>query len=201
MKALVLFLALLSFAVILANQPWDRQPAPTTPGSSPTSQANWLPWTPDKQLPELQQRLAQVEERLQKGLQEASLAQRVAETEQKLAQMAAIPPASLQMDNGFVLVKKGDSNWKLTDIFARLRQFRQRVTFAKPFAQPPRIMLGITLIELPAEKLRLQTRAEEIDSNGFTLVFESRSESRIEEMQVDWFAFADRAAAQGTQAR
>jgi hypothetical protein len=192
MKVIVFFLVVLSFAVILANQPWDRQTAPAPPLAAPPTSTSWLPWSQhDKQLPELQQRLTQVEEQLQKGLQETSLAQRVAQTEQKLAQMAATPPPALQMDNGFVLVKKGDSNWKLTDIFARLRQFRQRVTFAKPFARPPRIMLGITLIELPAEKLRLQTRAEEIDMHGFTLVFESRSESRIEEMQVDWFAIAD----------
>ncbi|WP_130470472.1 H-type lectin domain-containing protein [Candidatus Magnetaquicoccus inordinatus] len=194
MKIFLTVFSIICFVVILLNQPWEKHQE-NTPSSAVTttnpSSPQWLSWLHDQRLPAVQERLHSVEERLQKMTQDSSLAERVTEAERKLLLLSNRPAPTLQMENGSVIAKKGDSNWKLTDIFARLRQYRHRVTFLQPFAHPPKIVLGITLLELPAEKVRLHSRAEEIDTQGFTLVFESRSESRIEEMQVDWFAFAD----------
>ncbi|MBF0184612.1 MAG: H-type lectin domain-containing protein [Magnetococcales bacterium] len=202
-KAALLFLTILVLALLLLmTLGVPPSLAPTTAANAPASGnagAGWRTWLHDERLPAVLQRLTIVEEQLQQTITQGNaLAERLQATESKLATLAASPPASLQTENGSLIAKKGDNNWKLTDIFARQRQFRQRITFTQPFAQPPKIMLGITLLELPGEKLRLQARAEEIDRHGFTLLFESRSDSRIEEMQVDWFAVAEGALRTGS---
>lgn len=94
------------------------------------------------------------------------------------------------LESGFVLAKKRDAAWTLTNVFSRQRQYRRDVLFSRPFPEPPRIVLGITLINLPGEKVHFLARAEAIHVRGFTMVFETRSDSRVEEVQVDWLAFS-----------
>ncbi|MBF0160734.1 MAG: H-type lectin domain-containing protein [Magnetococcales bacterium] len=114
------------------------------------------------------------------------LRQRMSTLENRLAHWESrrTPPAAM----GSVAIKKGDPDWKLTDLFSRSRQYRQRILFAHPFAHPPHILLGITLLDLPGEKIRFHARPEEIDTQGFTLTLETRSEARLEEIHMDWIA-------------
>ena len=120
--------------------------------------------------------------------QPEDLRQKIASLENRLAQWEATPPP-LAMGN--VAVKKSDTGWQLTDLFSRVRQYRRRILFAHPFAKPPQIMLGITLLDLPDGKIRFHARPEKIDAQGFTLLFETRSEARIEEVQVNWLALSN----------
>ncbi|MEO5348067.1 MAG: H-type lectin domain-containing protein [Magnetococcus sp. YQC-3] len=94
-----------------------------------------------------------------------------------------------RLENGTAVVNKTDAGWKLLDLFSRLRQLRRRVPFAQAFTETPQVVLGITLLDLPGEKIRCQVHPEEIDPQGFTLVFETRSDARVEEMQVQWLAY------------
>ena len=126
------------------------------------------------------------------------LEKRIAALEQQQVRTAALFESKLslsdqqhiQVESGSVLAKKGDATWKLTNLFSRLRQYRQPVTFKRAFSSMPKIMLGITLLET-SENVRLSVHAEQIHTQGFTMVFETRSDSRLEEVKVEWLAFSE----------
>jgi hypothetical protein len=97
--------------------------------------------------------------------------------------------AALRMENGILLSKKGDKNWQLANMFSKKRILQQRVNFATPFSTPPKITLGITTIELLNEKTRVRAQTSTIETTGFTLQLETKSETRIGEISINWAAF------------
>ncbi|MEO5363057.1 MAG: H-type lectin domain-containing protein [Magnetococcus sp. DMHC-8] len=185
----IILLLLLGGLIIVAVQTWEGTgllpvlpSSPDRPAMVDGERDRWL----DARLAPLAERVAILEERLQRLVQPADPLPGLAELESRLDRLTSRP---VRLENGTVVVRKGDADWKLTDLFARVRQYRQRIAFAHPFAQTPKVMLGITLLDLPGDKIRLQTRPEEMDAQGFTLVLETRSDVRLEEIQVDWLAF------------
>ena len=115
---------------------------------------------------------------------------KITNLEARLSQLALLEEKINLLESGSVLAKKADKAWKLTDIFSKLRQYRQRVIFSQAFPVKPKVTLGIVLLDLPGEKVRFLARAEKIDPLGFTLILETQSDSRVEEVQVDWLAFS-----------
>jgi preprotein translocase subunit Sec63 len=95
----------------------------------------------------------------------------------------------LHIDSGFVLAKKSDKSWKMANMFSKKRNLERRVSFTSSFTAPPKVVLGITSIELLNEKTRFKARAVSIDSTGFTMQLETKSDSRIGEVSIDWAAF------------
>ncbi|MBF0381043.1 MAG: H-type lectin domain-containing protein [Magnetococcales bacterium] len=95
----------------------------------------------------------------------------------------------LRVENGIILAEKGSKKWKLANMFSKKRNFSKRVNFTTPFKQPPKILLGITTIELLNEKTKLQAKTSKIDKSGFTITLETKSDSRVGEVSVDWAAF------------
>ncbi|MBF0445983.1 MAG: H-type lectin domain-containing protein [Magnetococcales bacterium] len=95
----------------------------------------------------------------------------------------------LRVENGVLQADKGSDNWKLANLFSKKRLFSKRIDFITPFKLPPKIILGITTIELLNEKTKLQTSASQIDNAGFTITLETKSDTRIGEVSVDWAAF------------
>ena len=98
---------------------------------------------------------------------------------------------TFRVENGFILAKKGEADWKLTNLFSKKRIFTQRVDFTTPFTTPPKIHLGILNLELITPQTRLRTIATNVDITGFTLEMESKSEEKIGEISVSWAAFGE----------
>lgn len=181
MKALFFILLLLTLLVVLANQPWDL------PTPSPATTQGWRGLLQDARVSPLTERVETLEK---ERLLLPDLTQKLADMAGRLHALSQQQEAIHRLESGTVVAKKTDSGWQLVELFSRLRQLRQRISFAQPFAHPPQVLLGITLLDLPGEKLRCHVRPEEIDPHGFTLVIETRSDTRIEEVQVNWLAFA-----------
>jgi hypothetical protein len=112
---------------------------------------------------------------------------KIAAQQSQLKSIAKIE--QLRVENGVLQAKKGSKNWKLANMFSKKRLFSKRVDFPTPFKLPPKILLGITTIELLNEKTKLQTNAIKIDSSGFTITLETKSDTRIGEVSINWAAF------------
>ena len=181
---------------IVVKQSWHTPPSF---GFNSLALDSWYRWFKDEcacssslakrvsTIEKQQHKLSILEEQLQHM---ATLETSLKQMETRLKHLATLEKRISLMENGTVVAKKRDTAWKLTDIFSRMRQYRQPITFSQPFSHPPRIVLGITMIDLPREKVRFLAYAEKIRKQGFTLVFETRSDSRVEEVQVDWLAFS-----------
>lgn len=215
MKQTFIILMLILVILLFTIQPKDMLQESSIPWSGT---APWQDWFQDKRVSPLSNRVSDLEaQRLQEklaGLEtqlatstatmttqqqkmvalEQTLEQQLAKLrtlEQKADHLALLDQRLAVLENGSSTVKKRDKGWKLIDMFSRLRQLRRNIAFVKPFSTLPKIMLGITLINIPGEQhMRFFVRAEEVTTHGFTLVFETRSDNRIEEAQVDWLAFS-----------
>ncbi|MBF0194499.1 MAG: H-type lectin domain-containing protein [Magnetococcales bacterium] len=95
----------------------------------------------------------------------------------------------LRVESGVLQAKKGSKSWKLANMFSKKRQLIKRLDFATPFQNPPKIILGITTLESLTEKTKLQASASKIDNSGFTITIETKSETRIGEVSINWAAF------------
>ncbi len=74
-------------------------------------------------------------------------------------------------------------------MFSKKRLLKQRIDFPHSFTAPPKVVLGITTIELMSVKTRLRVNATKTDKAGFTIHFETKSDTRIGEVNIDWTAF------------
>jgi hypothetical protein len=95
----------------------------------------------------------------------------------------------IRVESGAFLAKKGAKQWKLANMFSKKRVLKQRIYFPNSFTASPKVVLGITTIELTSEKNRLRVNATKIDKAGFTINFETKSDTRIGEVNIDWAAF------------
>lgn len=202
MKKILFILTLLVAVVVWIKQPQDALQKPTPHTQAPD---RWRNWFQDERIPPLAERVSNIEtkqdkipileEQLKKIAVLEEALKKMAVLEARINRLALLEKKIGLLENGFVLAKKSDAEWKLIDLFSRQRQYHRPVVFSQAFPVPPKIMLGITQINLPGEKVHFLTRAEEISTHGFTLVFETRSDSRVEEVQVDWLAFSSRPSA------
>ncbi|MBF0585038.1 MAG: hypothetical protein HQL80_12510, partial [Magnetococcales bacterium] len=157
MKALFIILFLAVIAVVVAKQPWDgmesllsvQAPSP----SSADSPSVWRRWLQDDRVPLLAQRLELLEQQANANKPSAEPGQQWVALEGRVAELARVTGEIPRLQSGTVVVKKGEAGWKLTDLFARIRQYRQSILFESPFPVIPKIVLGITLIDLPGEKV------------------------------------------------
>lgn len=95
----------------------------------------------------------------------------------------------LRMESGIFSADKEDKRWKLANMFSKKRVLAQRIEFSAPFKAPPRVVLGLIGIELSEKTNNFQLSAVDVDSLGFTLQFETKSEERADEVSIDWAAF------------
>lgn len=190
MRALLWIILLLLLGIVVAKQPWDmtEQP-PSTQVTDQTTAPFWRIGLQDARLPPLAERVALLENQLSRLSPVMEMAPNMADWAGRLDHVTRLGKDIHRLESGSVVAKKGDAEWKLTDLFARTRQYRHPIAFAQPFSQTPRIVLGITLMDLPGEKVRFLARSEEPTPQGFTLLLETRSDARVEEVQVDWLAF------------
>ncbi|MBF0134666.1 MAG: H-type lectin domain-containing protein [Magnetococcales bacterium] len=103
--------------------------------------------------------------------------------------MKKSPDGPQRLEGGSVLTSIQNMEWRLADLISGRREFRREVVFATPFASPPRIVLGITRLEVTEGQPRFGVTAQQVEESKFVLVFETRAETRIREAQVDWLAF------------
>ena len=139
-----------------------------------------------------QEKMAAVEGRRERRLAEfggglESLDQRVDRLE------AARGPDDGFVESGLVTAKRTDNDWKLSNVFTKERRFQKEIPFARPFARPPVVMVGLTRLDLDQEKLALRIRADKVTAQGFLLIIETHSENRIDAVDVAWIALPARA--------
>jgi len=72
------------------------------------------------------------------------------------------------------------------------RERRQRVLFDEPFRSPPVVQVSISLWDVDTEPaLRAELYADDIDAEGFDVVFRTWSDSRIARINVAWTAMGE----------
>lgn len=213
MKRIVLILSFLLLIVVLVKQPWQAAHPPNGHTNHTTTPTLWHAWLHDPRLSLLEERIAALEKREQRltrleenqqnmvtmATQEnhtnqmAQLKQRiegVAQHSKEVVQyIERVAQHAGHMEHGSVIAKRTDAAWTLVDLFSRLRRYQRKVVFSHPFTTPPHIMLGISQIDLPGEKALFLARTEEVGTQAFILVIETRSDSRVETIQVGWLAF------------
>ncbi|MBF0177673.1 MAG: H-type lectin domain-containing protein [Magnetococcales bacterium] len=148
--------------------------------------------------PAWEQKLADVQSR-QESLQQqtlqmqqqipSQLIQRLTAAEESLSLLKKSSGGLLRLEGGSVQTSIQNMEWRLADIISGRREFRSEVTFSTPFTVPPRVVLGITRLEVAEGQPRFGVTAQQVEVGKFVLVFETRAETRIREAQVDWLAF------------
>ncbi len=113
--------------------------------------------------------------------------QTVAKLERRLEQLSR---RKLPMDGGSVDVTHTDPDWHLNDIFTKRRVYEKRIPFKRHFGVTPTVILGLRHLHVGQNELHLALKAKKIDSGGFTLRMETRSDERLRAIGVDWMAFS-----------
>ncbi|GIJ86903.1 hypothetical protein Asppvi_005801 [Aspergillus pseudoviridinutans] len=66
-----------------------------------------------------------------------------------------------------------------------------RINFAKRFQRPPSVVTSISMADVDrGANLRLRVRAQNVDSNGFTLFVEAWADTRLYQCTVSWVALS-----------
>lgn len=143
-------------------------------------------WLLGEELPRLEQRTARLE--AGREAMEREMADRLSALSDRLQSLESAAGAQ-RLEHGAVSARQDDREWHLANLFTRSREFRQRVVFSRPFDQPPRVMMGIVMLDYNQEKIRFQASPVEIDALGFTALLETRAEERPREVRVEWLAF------------
>ncbi|MWD26662.1 hypothetical protein E0K89_004150 [Aquicoccus sp. SCR17] len=72
------------------------------------------------------------------------------------------------------------------------RERRQRVEFAEPFSAPPVVQVGLSLWDMDCERnIRADIAAEDVDAQGFVIVFRTWSDSRVARVRMTWLAIGE----------
>ncbi len=75
------------------------------------------------------------------------------------------------------------------------RRARVPVKFDIPFAEPPIVHLSITMMDARTDMMiRYRLRAENIEPEGFNIVFSTWSDSKFARISVSWLALGTRIA-------
>ncbi|MBF0453445.1 MAG: H-type lectin domain-containing protein [Magnetococcales bacterium] len=121
---------------------------------------------------------------------ELALTQQKAEIKAQKEKMERLKQGeAIRLDGGTLKVEKGDRNWKLSNMFSKKRVLEQKITFSTPFLSAPKVVLGLSTIELLTEKIRLSALPLSIEPTGFTLQLETKSDAKAGDVSVDWVAF------------
>ncbi|MBF0212946.1 MAG: H-type lectin domain-containing protein [Magnetococcales bacterium] len=165
---------------------------------SETAGGSWRGWwMGGERLERLQAEFVKLEQDHQRLSQEtakriAALEERIESQQSRLSQLDAPGGGGSirgRLESGSVTAKQEDKEWKLANLFNRAREFRQRVEFPRPFAKPPKVIMGMVGMDFNQEKIQFVASAEEIDAKGFTVLFVTRAEERPREVRVEWLAF------------
>ncbi len=108
--------------------------------------------------------------------------------------MNRITPVALAVDSGraqmFDHISSDGPMWAGNG----KRWARTVVRFEAPFQSAPSIHLSISMIDAAsARNLRLELTAEDVSTDGFTVVAHTWSDTRIGRLQVQWTAIGGRA--------
>lgn len=69
------------------------------------------------------------------------------------------------------------------------REVRKPVTFNPAFAEPPIVMVNVSMLDADhGTNLRTDLATENVTARGFDLVFRTWSDSRIARLRADWTA-------------
>ncbi len=69
------------------------------------------------------------------------------------------------------------------------REVRQTETFREAFAEPPAVMVGISMWDMDHKaNSRVDISAENVTVNGFEIVFRTWADTRIARIRADWMA-------------
>ncbi|MBF0614702.1 MAG: hypothetical protein G8237_13195 [Magnetococcales bacterium] len=147
----------------------------------------WPQWLVREDLTPLAESLARLETHIS-TLEKEVLVQR-SRIEELSQRLAARDQGQDALESGSVTARQEDKEWKLANLFSRVREYRQRVEFARAFSVTPRVVLGIVGLDVNLEKIHFQASAEEIDAKGFTLLLMTRAEERPREVRVEWLAY------------
>lgn len=70
------------------------------------------------------------------------------------------------------------------------RKYKHQVLFKREFSSPPIVIVGINLLDCSNRaNTRIQLYTDNVNSKGFTLVFQTWKDSLIYDVEVDWIAY------------
>ncbi|MFC9999510.1 H-type lectin domain-containing protein [Nocardia sp. NPDC127526] len=83
------------------------------------------------------------------------------------------------------------SGWTLTS-GTGAREWREPITFAKPFNSPPSVTVGFSMLDVDESKnTRVRVEAQSITDKGFELVCATWGDTIMYSIDADWLAFGD----------
>lgn len=72
------------------------------------------------------------------------------------------------------------------------REMRRRVDFDGRFLEPPMVTIGLSMWDMGgATNQRADIGAEEVTTEGFTIVFRTWGDSRVARVRADWAAWGE----------
>ncbi|MEU4341014.1 H-type lectin domain-containing protein [Nocardia sp. NPDC023852] len=82
--------------------------------------------------------------------------------------------------------------WDLTSGTPGWREWREPVTFTKPFNSPPEVTVGLSMVDIgKVANSRVMVEAENITGQGFDLVVKAWDDTVLYSVNVDWLAYGD----------
>ncbi|MBF0371457.1 MAG: hypothetical protein HQL52_18610 [Magnetococcales bacterium] len=117
---------------------------------------------------------------------------RLVELEERITQ---VKPSGVRVESGTMKVKREDAQWKLEDLFSRRRVFNKRVIFTEPFPEAPKVILGVTQLDMGKQIDQFHVLAADISVTGFSIRFQTQSDTRIKAATVDWLAHGSQSSA------
>ena len=99
----------------------------------------------------------------------------------------------MRIENGKYSAGEFHERWNLAGSgFSRTRAFRDKINFAQPFDNPPKVMIAISGFDISdvGESFRssIEVQAERITTEGFTVQFNAYDTSRVRGLTVTWLA-------------
>jgi hypothetical protein len=99
----------------------------------------------------------------------------------------------MRVENGKYSAGEFNERWSLAGSgFSHKRFFTDKINFAQPFENPPKVMIAISGFNISdvgeSFNASLDVQAERITPEGFTVRFNAYDSSRIQGLTVDWLA-------------
>lgn len=102
----------------------------------------------------------------------------------------------LKMCSAILTLDQYEDGWNLTDVqpypTPEPRSFSYVVQFDSPFSYLPLVHVGIAGFDIDnKDSSRLSVRAEEITTNGFTLIIQTWMHTQVYKVEVSWLALGN----------
>lgn len=106
---------------------------------------------------------------------------------------------SIMIQSGqYIVGSTGHPDWNLyPPATGSPRSSQYRIAFQNPFKSSPHINLGITALDTQNNggnngvNTRVKVTATKIDNEGFSILFETWSDSSVWGISVDWLAYTN----------